>query len=155
MFFLKADEAYHIGPALARESYLKMDKIIDVAKRSQAQVKYHFFLSVFFWISMFLKLCVAINKPWNKWNNCYHQFQAIHPGYGFLSEKPEFAELCFKENVIFVGPPSSAIRDMGIKRLGLIIIVLFTQVYQERTLMNWNISIMLKSQRWKCAFVKK
>jgi len=42
--------------------------------------------------------------------------QAIHPGYGFLSEKPEFAELCEKEGVIFIGPPASAIRDMGIKR---------------------------------------
>ena len=42
--------------------------------------------------------------------------QAIHPGYGFLSEKPEFAELCLQKGVIFVGPPSSAIRDMGIKR---------------------------------------
>lgn len=72
-----ADEAYHIGPAPARDSYLCMDKIIDVAKRSNAQ--------------------------------------AIHPGYGFLSERPEFAELCLQQNVIFVGPPSSAIRDMGIK----------------------------------------
>lgn len=42
--------------------------------------------------------------------------QAIHPGYGFLSEKPEFAELCEKEGVIFIGPPATAIRDMGIKR---------------------------------------
>lgn len=41
--------------------------------------------------------------------------QAIHPGYGFLSENVEFADLCQKENVIFMGPPSSAIRDMGIK----------------------------------------
>ena len=48
--------------------------------------------------------------------NCFSSLQAIHPGYGFLSEKPEFAELCLKQNVIFVGPPSSAIRDMGIKR---------------------------------------
>lgn len=41
--------------------------------------------------------------------------QAIHPGYGFLSESVEFAELCQKEGVIFMGPPSTAIRDMGIK----------------------------------------
>nr|CAG4649997.1 EOG090X02EP [Sida crystallina] len=41
--------------------------------------------------------------------------QAIHPGYGFLSENVEFAELCAKEGVIFIGPPASAIRDMGIK----------------------------------------
>lgn len=41
---------------------------------------------------------------------------AIHPGYGFLSENVEFAELCYKQGVIFVGPPASAIRDMGIKR---------------------------------------
>ncbi|KAJ8920987.1 hypothetical protein NQ315_015782 [Exocentrus adspersus] len=41
--------------------------------------------------------------------------QAIHPGYGFLSENAEFAEDCCKEGIIFVGPPASAIRDMGIK----------------------------------------
>ncbi|EEC04643.1 propionyl-coenzyme A carboxylase, alpha polypeptide, putative, partial [Ixodes scapularis] len=41
--------------------------------------------------------------------------QAIHPGYGFLSENTEFAELCAQEGIIFVGPPASAIRDMGIK----------------------------------------
>lgn len=72
-----ADEAYHIGPSPAVDSYLRMEKIINVAKLSGAQ--------------------------------------AIHPGYGFLSEKPEFANLCEDEGIIFVGPPSSAIRDMGIK----------------------------------------
>lgn len=41
--------------------------------------------------------------------------QAIHPGYGFLSENVEFAELCAKSGVIFIGPPPNAIRDMGIK----------------------------------------
>lgn len=41
--------------------------------------------------------------------------QAIHPGYGFLSESVEFAEMCQREGLIFMGPPSSAIRDMGIK----------------------------------------
>nr|XP_009859059.1 methylcrotonoyl-CoA carboxylase subunit alpha, mitochondrial isoform X1 [Ciona intestinalis] len=41
--------------------------------------------------------------------------EAIHPGYGFLSENAEFAELCSSNGVIFVGPPPSAIRDMGIK----------------------------------------
>ena len=40
---------------------------------------------------------------------------AIHPGYGFLSENVEFAEKCQEEGVIFVGPPATAIRDMGIK----------------------------------------
>lgn len=42
--------------------------------------------------------------------------QAIHPGYGFLSENVEFADSCQKSDVIFIGPPASAIRDMGIKR---------------------------------------
>ncbi|XP_059049285.1 methylcrotonoyl-CoA carboxylase subunit alpha, mitochondrial [Achroia grisella] len=41
--------------------------------------------------------------------------QAIHPGYGFLSENVEFCEKCTNEGVIFIGPPPSAIRDMGIK----------------------------------------
>uniref|UniRef100_A0A8C4MBP6 Methylcrotonoyl-CoA carboxylase subunit alpha, mitochondrial n=1 Tax=Equus asinus asinus TaxID=83772 RepID=A0A8C4MBP6_EQUAS len=72
-----ADEAYSIGPAPSQQSYLSMEKIIQVAKMSTAQ--------------------------------------AIHPGYGFLSENVEFAELCKQEGIIFIGPPSSAIRDMGIK----------------------------------------
>lgn len=82
--WLQADEAYHIGPAAANQSYLCQDKIINVAKRSGAQ--------------------------------------AIHPGYGFLSENVEFAELCGTEGIIFIGPPSSAIRDMGIKRFSIIIL---------------------------------
>ncbi|XP_014442910.2 methylcrotonoyl-CoA carboxylase subunit alpha, mitochondrial isoform X2 [Tupaia chinensis] len=72
-----ADEAYAIGPAPSQQSYLCMEKIIQVAKTAAAQ--------------------------------------AIHPGYGFLSENMEFAELCKQEGIIFIGPPSSAIRDMGIK----------------------------------------
>lgn len=72
-----ADEAYRIGPALSQKSYLRGDKIIEIAKLTGAQ--------------------------------------AIHPGYGFLSESVEFSDLCQKEDVIFIGPPASAIRDMGIK----------------------------------------
>ncbi|XP_067898435.1 methylcrotonoyl-CoA carboxylase subunit alpha, mitochondrial isoform X1 [Heterodontus francisci] len=77
MHVTMADEAYHIGPAASQQSYLNMEKIIQVAKTAAAQ--------------------------------------AIHPGYGFLSENTEFAEWCKKEGIIFIGPPSSAIRDMGIK----------------------------------------
>ena len=47
--------------------------------------------------------------------------QAIHPGYGFLSENVEFAGLCQNSGLIFVGPPASAIRDMGIKSTSKII----------------------------------
>jgi 3-methylcrotonyl-CoA carboxylase alpha subunit len=72
-----ADEAYGIGPAPARESYLVIDKIIEVAKRAKAD--------------------------------------CIHPGYGFLSERAEFAEACAAAGVIFVGPPPAAIRAMGLK----------------------------------------
>ncbi|XP_015126568.1 methylcrotonoyl-CoA carboxylase subunit alpha, mitochondrial [Diachasma alloeum] len=72
-----ADEAYHIGPPASAQSYLRQDKIINVAKKAKCQ--------------------------------------AIHPGYGFLSENMEFADLCRKENIIFIGPPATAIRDMGIK----------------------------------------
>lgn len=43
--------------------------------------------------------------------------QAIHPGYGFLSENPEFADLCRSNGLIFIGPPASAIKNMGIKSL--------------------------------------
>jgi 3-methylcrotonyl-CoA carboxylase alpha subunit len=77
-FLSQADEAYNIGLPPSQESYLRKEKIIDIAKRSGCQ--------------------------------------AIHPGYGFLSENTEFAELCHKSDVIFVGPPARAIRDMGIKR---------------------------------------
>src|SRR3982751_5967105 len=41
--------------------------------------------------------------------------EAIHPGYGFLSENEEFAEACAKAGVVFIGPPASAIRAMGLK----------------------------------------
>jgi len=72
-----ADEAYPIGPPPARESYLDIAKVLDVAKRSGAD--------------------------------------AIHPGYGFLSEKAEFARACDAAGVIFIGPPASAIDAMGDK----------------------------------------
>jgi 3-methylcrotonyl-CoA carboxylase alpha subunit len=72
-----ADEAYAIGPAAARESYLVIDTIIAVAKQAKAE--------------------------------------AIHPGYGFLSERAEFAEACAEAGIVFVGPPASAIRAMGLK----------------------------------------
>ncbi|MCA0319447.1 MAG: acetyl/propionyl/methylcrotonyl-CoA carboxylase subunit alpha [Proteobacteria bacterium] len=72
-----ADEAYPIGPAPARDSYLVIDRIISVAKQAMAE--------------------------------------AIHPGYGFLSERAEFAEACAAAGIVFVGPPASAIRAMGLK----------------------------------------
>lgn len=72
-----ADEAFHIGPAPSSESYLRSDKIIDIAKQSGAQ--------------------------------------AIHPGYGFLSENTEFAEACEANGLVFIGPPSPAIAAMGSK----------------------------------------
>ncbi|MEM7016705.1 MAG: biotin carboxylase N-terminal domain-containing protein, partial [Pseudomonadota bacterium] len=72
-----ADEAWHIGPAPSQESYLRADKILEVARQSGAQ--------------------------------------AIHPGYGFLSENTDFADACQAANIIFIGPPAEAIRAMGTK----------------------------------------
>lgn len=72
-----ADEAYYIGPAPSKESYLRADKIIDVALKSKAD--------------------------------------AIHPGYGFLSENAEFAKLCNENNIIFIGPSAEVIVAMGDK----------------------------------------
>uniref|UniRef100_A0A665V6K2 Methylcrotonoyl-CoA carboxylase subunit alpha, mitochondrial n=1 Tax=Echeneis naucrates TaxID=173247 RepID=A0A665V6K2_ECHNA len=77
MHVAMADEAYHIGPPPSQQSYLSMEKVLEVAKNSGSH--------------------------------------AVHPGYGFLSENTEFAEACKQEGIIFIGPPSSAIRDMGIK----------------------------------------
>ncbi|MDE1152240.1 MAG: acetyl/propionyl/methylcrotonyl-CoA carboxylase subunit alpha [Micavibrio sp.] len=70
-----ADEAFLIGPAAPRESYLNIDKIISVAKAANVN--------------------------------------AIHPGYGFLSENEEFAEAVEKAGMVFIGPPAAAILAMG------------------------------------------
>lgn len=72
-----ATEAYHIGPASPKESYLNIQKIIDVAKRSGAD--------------------------------------AIHPGYGFLSENPDFAEAVLAAGLIFIGPKAKSMEAMGTK----------------------------------------
>ncbi|MBM3959929.1 MAG: ATP-grasp domain-containing protein [SAR202 cluster bacterium] len=72
-----ADEAHHIGPAPALESYLNIDKIISVAKTAGAE--------------------------------------AIHPGYGFLSENPKFAEATAAAGMVFIGPPPAATRALGTK----------------------------------------
>ena len=72
-----ADEAYHIGPPPARDSYLRIDKILEVAKKAEAD--------------------------------------AIHPGYGFLAEREDFAQACADEGIVFIGPSPSAIAKMGDK----------------------------------------
>ena len=77
LFVQMADEAHPIGPPPARESYLQIDRIIEVARRTKAA--------------------------------------SIHPGYGFLSERAEFAEACAANGIVFVGPPASAIKAMGLK----------------------------------------
>ena len=72
-----ADEAYRLGPAPATESYLRGDRILEVARKSGAE--------------------------------------AIHPGYGFLSENPDFAEACERAGIKFIGPTSQAMRALGSK----------------------------------------
>ncbi|MGB0086632.1 MAG: biotin carboxylase N-terminal domain-containing protein, partial [Rhodomicrobiaceae bacterium] len=72
-----ADEAVHIGPAPAAQSYLVIEKIIEAAKATGAE--------------------------------------AIHPGYGFLSENPAFAEALEAAGIVFIGPNIEAIRAMGDK----------------------------------------
>ncbi|MDR7102908.1 acetyl/propionyl/methylcrotonyl-CoA carboxylase subunit alpha [Croceicoccus sp. BE223] len=76
-FVQMADEAVHIGPAPASESYLIADKIIAACKQTGAE--------------------------------------AVHPGYGFLSERTSFAEALAAEGIEFIGPPVKAIAAMGDK----------------------------------------
>jgi propionyl-CoA carboxylase alpha chain len=76
-FVLMADEAVHIGPSPAAQSYLLADKIIAACKQTGAE--------------------------------------AVHPGYGFLSERTSFAEALAAEGIAFIGPPVNAIAAMGDK----------------------------------------
>ncbi|AOF87715.1 urea carboxylase [Hydrogenophaga sp. RAC07] len=73
----EADEAYLLGPAPAAESYLRADRILQIAKDCGAQ--------------------------------------AIHPGYGFLSENPAFAEACGAAGIAFIGPAPAQMRAFGLK----------------------------------------
>ncbi len=77
MHVIYADEAYHIGASPSSESYLNMDKILEVAQKSKAD--------------------------------------AIHPGYGFLSENAVFSERCQQVGIKFIGPQPYAISQMGDK----------------------------------------
>jgi len=74
---LQADEAYYVGQSAAKDSYLKADVIIQIAKKASVD--------------------------------------AIHPGYGFLSENAEFAKACSANKIEFIGPPVEAILAMGSK----------------------------------------
>ena len=72
-----ADEAEWVGPSPSPESYLRIDRILDAARR--------------------------------------HGADAIHPGYGFLSENADFAAACEDAGIVFIGPSAASIRSMGSK----------------------------------------
>ena len=74
---VEADEAYCIGSGPAAESYLRADKILEIARHAGAK--------------------------------------AIHPGYGFLSEKADFAEQCAAHGIRFIGPTPQQMRAFGLK----------------------------------------
>jgi acetyl/propionyl-CoA carboxylase alpha subunit len=75
-----ADEAYFLGPSPARESYLRGDKIIDIARKCSVD--------------------------------------AIHPGYGFLAERADFAASCTDAGLVFIGPKASSLQKL-VSRLSL------------------------------------
>ena len=70
-----ADEAAYIGPSPSAESYLRIDRILDAARK--------------------------------------HGADAIHPGYGFLSENADFAAACEDAGIVFIGPSAESIRAHG------------------------------------------
>jgi acetyl-CoA carboxylase biotin carboxylase subunit len=72
-----ADEAEYVGPSPSAESYLRIDRILEAARK--------------------------------------HGAEAIHPGYGFLSENAGFAEACEQAGIVFIGPSASSIRKLGSK----------------------------------------
>ncbi len=72
-----ADEAFYLGPAPARDSYLRLDKILEIARKAKVG--------------------------------------AIHPGYGFLAERADFAQACEDGGIAFIGPKPSSIAAMGDK----------------------------------------
>lgn len=79
LFVKQADEAYHLPGNQPADTYINVEKIVEIIKKSGAD--------------------------------------AIHPGYGFLSENADFAERCEAEGVTFIGPNANAIRQMGSKSI--------------------------------------
>ncbi|XP_069009137.1 methylcrotonoyl-CoA carboxylase subunit alpha, mitochondrial isoform X1 [Embiotoca jacksoni] len=108
MHVAMADEAYRIGPAPSQQSYLSMEKVLEAAKNSGSHASHPATRIIPFHACMYLIFFFCPDVL----DSCV---QAVHPGYGFLSENTEFAEACKRDGIIFIGPPSSAIRDMGIK----------------------------------------
>jgi acetyl-CoA carboxylase biotin carboxylase subunit len=92
LFVRLADEAYLIGPPPSVESYLRVDRILEVARKARVD--------------------------------------AIHPGYGFLSEKEEFARSVESAGFVFIGPPPQAIQAMGDK------------TYARRTMMRCGVPVV-------------
>jgi acetyl-CoA carboxylase biotin carboxylase subunit len=91
-----ADEAYLVGPSPATQSYLNMEKIIEITKMSGAE--------------------------------------AVHPGYGFFAENYEFVKRLESEGIVFIGPPSSAVKLLGDK------------VMARKTMRNAGVPIVLGTE---------
>ena len=104
----KADEAYLVGKGLKpNDAYLNIEDIVRIAKVWKDK-------------SLLMKMCLLMYLPhyMKSFNSSIlqvHDIDAIHPGYGFLSERSDFAAACEANGIAFIGPRAQVMAKMGDK----------------------------------------